>query len=342
MGKVINYSPSISVCIATFNSEKTLDECLKLLRAQKYPQDKIEIILGDGGSTDNTYQIAKKYKAEIVKIPPEKQHAEYNRGVAYNKAKGELILILDHDNFLPYRNWLTDMVFPLLENPKMVATTTCYYHYNKKYSLMDRYFALFGASEPLPFFLKKADRLPQTAKTWINVGHARDRGKYYLVEFENDPRKIPSIGTNGTLMRRSLVNKYADVRAEYHYPIDLMVDMVKAGYNQFGFVKNSLIHLTHSKGFWEFIKRRKKFVEQYHFQDYSKRRWSVVMPGDGLGVFAYVVYSLTLVGPLIDSFNGFIKIPDIAWFVHPLMCIATTLIYGYVTIKFSFLKIIKK
>ena len=60
------------------------------MREQNYPQ-KIEIILGDGGSTDNTFDIARQYKAKVISIPLEKQHAEFNRGVGYNNAKGELV-----------------------------------------------------------------------------------------------------------------------------------------------------------------------------------------------------------------------------------------------------------
>lgn len=330
--------PTISVAVATFNSGKTLDKCLGLLRSQNYPQSKVEIILGDGGSVDNTFEIAKKHKAKVISIPPSKQHAEYNRGVAYGKAKGELVLILDHDNFLPHKNWLREMVKPLLENPNMIATNTCYYHYSKQYDLMDRYFALYGTSEPLPYFLHKADRMPQTSKEWTLQGRAQDKGDYYLVELSKDPRKFPSIGTNGCLMRRKIVSKYANVKPEYHYPMDVMFDVVaNSKYNQFGFVKNSIIHLTHSRGLLEFMKRRKKFVEQYHFQDSSKRRWSVVMPGDGIKVALFVLYSLTLIGPTYDSLKGYIRIRDVAWFMHPFMCFGTTIIYGYVMFKYLFL-----
>lgn len=334
--------PTISVVTPTYNSGKTLDKCLGLVRSQNYPQNKIEIILGDGGSTDNTPKIAKKYKAKIIHIPSEKQNAEYNRGVAYNKAGGDLVLILDHDNFLPYKNWLRDMASPLLENPDMVATNTCYYHYSKKYSLMDRYFALFGTSEPLPYFLHKADRMPWATKTWVLSGEAKDMGSYYLVSLPKDPRKFPSIGTNGCLMRRKLVNKYANTKPDYHYPIDIMFEVAKSGHNQFGFVKISLIHQTHSRGFIKFMKRRKWFVEHYHFQDFRKRRWSVVMPGDETQVFLFVLYSLTLVGPFFESLKGFIRVPDIAWFVYPFMCSGTTFIYGYVSIKYKLLELINK
>lgn len=334
--------PTISVITATYNSGKTLGKCLQLVRSQDYPQKKIEIVLGDGGSTDDTIEIAKKYNARIVHIPSSIQHAEYNRGVAYNDAKMELVLILDHDNFMPSKKWLRQMVEPLIENQEIVATNTCYYHYNKNYDLMDRYFALFGTGEPLPYFLKKADRMPQTLKKWTLSGKAIDKGNYYLVTLPADPRRFPSIGTNGCLMRRSLVNKFANTKAENHYPIDILFEVAKSGHNQFGFVKNSLIHLTHSNGFIKFMGRRMQFVEHYHFQDFRKRRWSVVMPGDELAVALFVIYSLTLIGPIWESFKGFVKIHDIAWFIYPLMCIGTTFIYGYVTVKCKILGLIKK
>src|SRR5258708_6741260 len=159
-------TPSISVIIATFNSAETLKRTLSDIRKQIYPQGKIEIILGDGGSTDKTLELAKKFNAKVTKIPSKLQHAEYNRGVAFNKAKNELALILDHDNFLPSKEWLHQMVEPLIKHPEVVAVETCFYHYSKKYKIMDRYFSLFGCSEPLPYFLKKADRMPWGTKKW--------------------------------------------------------------------------------------------------------------------------------------------------------------------------------
>ncbi len=324
--------PTISVCIATYNSGKTLERCLKLIRQQDYPSNKIEILLGDGGSTDNTLAIAKKFKAKVLHVPSEKQHAEYNRGVAFNAAKGELALILDHDNFLPSRKWLKQMVEPLLVHKDVLASTTCYYHYDRKYLLLDRYFALFGTSEPLPYYLHKADRLRQYEKKWTLLGESEDCGKYYKVKFEHDPRKFPSIGSNGTLMRRELVIKHAHADADHHYPIDVLFDMVLEGYDTFAFVKNSVIHLTHSRGIVEFFKRRIRFVNKYHFEEQSKRRWSVVMKGDELNLGLYILYSLTLVKPTYDAFVGFLRIPDIAWFVHPFMCFGTTVIYGYATL----------
>lgn len=333
--------PTISVITPSYSgSLSVLEKCLDGVRKQNYPQNKIEIVLGHGGKRKEIERLVKKYKAKAIIVPMSKQNAEYNRGVAFNNAKGELVLVLDHDNFFPSKNWLRDMVNPLLKHKELVGVNTCNYHYDKSYGLMDRYFALFGTSEPLPYFMHKADRFPQTAKTWPLLGEAKDMGSYFLVEFSKDPRKFPSIGTNGCLMRRKLVKKYAKADPDHHYPIDVLADVATAGFSKYAYVKNSIIHLTHSRGFIEFTKRRLMFVRKYHFEDHSNRRWSVVLPGDEVRVMLFVLYSLTVVLPLIESCRGYLKIRDSAWFVHPLMCLGTTFIYGYMTIQFALKKIL--
>lgn len=325
--------PSISIVTATYNSGKTLEECLKRVRNQNYPQGKIEIILGDGGSTDSTTEIAKKYKAKIVSIPPKKQNAEYNRGVAFNQAKNELVLVLDHDNLMTTKNYLRELVQPLLKHPEVVASGSCYYHYDKKYSLLDRYYALLGTHEAIPYYFGKADKMNQTSKKWNLLGESVDCGDYYLVKFEADPRKVPTIGTNGCLMRRQLVIDNADTRPSHHYPIDVMVDVIKSGHNTFAFTKNSLIHLIGARGVIAFLRRRMMFMERYHFEDNSKRRYSVYMPGDEWNLLKFLFYSFTIVKPLFDAVRGYLIIPDPAWFLHPVMCLGISFTYGWGTIK---------
>ncbi len=50
-------SITISIIIPTLNSARTLKDCLDSIAIQDYPKDKIEIIIADGGSTDDTMAI---------------------------------------------------------------------------------------------------------------------------------------------------------------------------------------------------------------------------------------------------------------------------------------------
>ena len=56
--------PTISILIPTLNAANVLEGCLKSITEQEYPWDKVEIIVADGGSTDNTLGIVSKFKVQ--------------------------------------------------------------------------------------------------------------------------------------------------------------------------------------------------------------------------------------------------------------------------------------
>ncbi|QQG44095.1 MAG: glycosyltransferase family 2 protein [Candidatus Roizmanbacteria bacterium] len=322
----------ISVVIATFNSERTLDKTLNSIRVQNYPQEKIELILADGGSTDNTQKIGKNYGAKIINVPTSSQSAEYNKGYGLQYAKGQYILCIDHDNILPHKEWLNKMLKPHLENQNIVATETLRYHYDKDLTALDRYFALFGVNDPVPYYLGKADRQDYIQDKYALIGKSCDCGDYYLVEFDrNKPRKIPTLGANGFLIKKTYFEK-SNHEPEQYFHIDINVDLVKLGYTKYAFIKDDIIHLTNSK-FFNFIKRRKQFVDQYYLENFSARRYSVFYPEDSLKLVLYIIYTITLIKPIFDSIRGWMKIKDYAWFIHPFMCWVMLYIYGLATIK---------
>jgi len=80
----------ISVIIPVLNDEKYLERLLKNLKSQKV---KMQVIVADYNSTDNSRKIAKKYKATIVKGG--KPAVGRNNGV--KAAKYENLLFLDAD-----------------------------------------------------------------------------------------------------------------------------------------------------------------------------------------------------------------------------------------------------
>lgn len=324
--------PSVSFCIATFNAERTLERCLKSVVDQDYPKEKVEIIIADGGSKDKTLSIAKRYGARIIDVKKDVQGAEYNKSVAINEAKNDFLAEIDQDNILPHRKWLSKMVNPLLRDKEIIAVEPLRYAYRKDSELLDRYFALFGVNDPLPYYLGKADRLSYHSDKYTLFGESEDKGDYYKVKFS--PGKIPTLGANGFLVRRKILMDNAQVGIGKYLHIDVNVDLINKGFDTFAFIKDSIIHETNSKGMITFIKRRKYFMEKYYFQDFSDRRYSVfVFPKDLPGLIYFVFISITVIKPLYDALRGFIKIPDIAWFVHPVMCFGMTAVYSYTTIK---------
>ncbi len=320
-------SPKISVVIATFNSERVIDRCLTSLRTLDYPQECIEIIIVDGGSTDNTVSIAEKHHCRIILLSNTTQHPEYNKARGLQFAKSDYILLVDHDNIIPHPLWLRNMLKPIQDDENIVAVEPLRYRYDPSLGLMDRYFALFGVNDPVPYYLGKADRMDYIHSTYNLLGKAVDKGKYYVVTFnKNRPEVIPTLGANGYLIQKKFLH-LSNYLPGYYYHIDINVDLVKLGYVKYAFIKDDILHLSNTT-FINFLMRRLLFVKEYYLKNRSKRRYSVYTKEDFPKLLLFVVYTVTLIRPFLDSVRGWLKIRDVAWFVHPFMCWAVLITYS--------------
>jgi glycosyltransferase involved in cell wall biosynthesis len=91
-------NPVISIITAVYNGEKYLEEAILSVLNQSYID--IEYIIIDGGSTDGTISIIKKYENSISYWVSEKDGGIYdawNKGI--NKAQGSWIGFLGADDF---------------------------------------------------------------------------------------------------------------------------------------------------------------------------------------------------------------------------------------------------
>lgn len=84
--------PLVSIIITTKNEVKILDKALKSASSQSYPEK--EVIVVDNFSSDNTKEIAKKYKIKFFEFGPERS-AQRNFGV--KKSRGEYVFFMDAD-----------------------------------------------------------------------------------------------------------------------------------------------------------------------------------------------------------------------------------------------------
>lgn len=87
--------PLVSVIIPTYNSELTIEICLKAVSKQTYPN--IEVIVVDSHSNDNTSKITKNFATRMITTNEKLLGARY---IGLKEAKGEYILLLDSDQIL--------------------------------------------------------------------------------------------------------------------------------------------------------------------------------------------------------------------------------------------------
>ncbi|MDD5044244.1 MAG: glycosyltransferase [Candidatus Omnitrophica bacterium] len=321
--------PSVSIIIPTLNAGRTISECLSSISSQDYPKDKIEIIIIDGGSTDPTLELARGFGCIIIKDESLRNNPEARKAMGLERAGNDLAAFIDSDNILPHQGWLKSMVTPLLEDSEIIAVSPLRYHYDKNYSLLNRYFALFGVNDPIAYYFNKRDRLSWAEDKWNMLGEAIDKGGYFSVRFRKD--KLPTLGANGFIIRKDILKK-ARVSPQEFFHIDVNYDLVSLGFDKYAAIKGDIIHLS-ADNFFSFLKKRLRFMELYHQKDYSLRRYRLYEPRDKLKLCLFVIFSITFIKPLYDSIRGFSRVRDSAWFLHPLMCFAILVTYGVATVE---------
>ncbi len=99
----ISRFPFVSVLIPAYNEEKTILRTLESAYALDYPKHKLEIIVINDGSKDNTQKVIQKY----IRNKPNFQllsHSNLGKAASLNRAlkiaKGEFFACLDADSFV--------------------------------------------------------------------------------------------------------------------------------------------------------------------------------------------------------------------------------------------------
>ncbi len=182
----------ISFLIPTYNASKYLERVIGSIERLDYPQNSVEIIAADGGSTDDTLKILSKHNVRVVQN--KKRVAENGKFEAFKISKGDIIVFLDADNVIARRDWLNDLLKPFNEVPSVIGVESNYL-IAKDFSSVNKYVTLLIIADPLARMLASKPSKIECATNY-NL-------KYF------SPGSTPVAGANGFLWRRSVLEEHA-------------------------------------------------------------------------------------------------------------------------------------
>lgn len=105
---VISHYPFISIIIPVRNRPEEIAACLESLGRLEYPADRMEVIVVDDASDDNTREVVSTFPVRLIAL--EKQEgASSCRNIAARQARGEILAFLDSDCLAdPF--WLNELI----------------------------------------------------------------------------------------------------------------------------------------------------------------------------------------------------------------------------------------
>ena len=110
--------PFVSIIIPVRNRPAEIEDCLHSLGQLIYPPEKLEIIVVDDASTDNTYQAILKFPVFLISLKENKK-APFCRNLAAKKAKGDILAFIDSDCLAdPF--WLQELI-PAFKDSSLTA-----------------------------------------------------------------------------------------------------------------------------------------------------------------------------------------------------------------------------
>lgn len=325
--------PLVSIVIPTLNSGNVLDRCLESILAQDYPRGRMEIVVSDAGSTDDTLEIASRFGVDRV-VSNELRTGEAGKSAGFAASTGEIIALIDSDNILPSPDWLSRMTAPF-EDPLVTGSEPLWYTLRREDPLVTRYSALTGVNDPLVTFLGNYDRLNYLTGRWSGLDiPTEDRGDYMLVTL--DPSKaLPTMGANGFMVRADALRQ-TEWRP-YLADIDTVFDLAARGLNRFAKVKIGIVHL-YCPDIRTFIRKQTRRIRDYtYYSGQGMRRfpWKRnLVPG----VLRFALYCLTVLPLLWQAASGAWRKPDRAWLFHPLACWITLWVYGTGAVRARFVR----
>lgn len=122
-----HHYPKVSFIMPVLNEEKTIEKCLDSIMNLDYPKDKIEILIAEGPSTDNTHKIVENYakRCKNIKLLENPTgNTATGRNICIEYATGEMLMNYS-GHVVAEKNLLRVLALKLSKAPKEIAGVGC-------------------------------------------------------------------------------------------------------------------------------------------------------------------------------------------------------------------------
>lgn len=323
----------ISVIVPTFNSDRKLTDVLSSIKRQNYPAKKVEVLIIDGGSRDQTLQITKKFKCKIINNKRRLQ--VYARHIGLLAARGKYVIHLDSDEVLDNRNSFKEKVETFKINSEVKAVFPAGINTPDKSPAINHLINEFG--DPFSFFMYGVSTNPEFLLPRIqkisNIIYEDD--SRIIASFSNTkvlpPLELSAIGV--AVERDWVINQIPLIKTKPELVSQAFYYLVQQD-KLIGFTKNDTISHYSVAGTSDYLKKlRARVINNTFITTMGKSAFSgredFYPPTRQFKKYLFILYSLSLIMPLIDGIILWITRKRIIYLSYPILCLYVVFLTAY-------------
>ena len=302
--------PKISIVIPTLNEEENIRKCLESIFCQDYPANKLEVLVVDDDSSDQTVKIAKKYPTRVLQNGY--KHGEIGKMIGFRAAKGKYFMYLDADVELISKDFFKQLVFPLEDDSTIIASFTKE-GTGENSPAIERY---------LSFDALQRDGLYQWLTPSVESTIVEVFPSYFLCKYRID--KIPPAGR--CLFRRK---ELWDLTKgfEMFLELDFLKLLVIQNHVLFAFVPQAILYHHHVASLKELLRKRRYNLTNVYMSHVKNNLYTWVVwsnPFHLLKLGFWIIYANLFFPSLFTGIYKSIKYRDWVGLYEPVVNLLVT------------------
>ena len=299
-----------SIIMPTYNSERTIGKALQSIRMQDLHAEEIEILVIDGGSTDQTIEIALKYGAIILQNPD--RVPEYAKRIGFAAAKGRWAVMQDSDEVMTETSQLRRRKELFEKNPNVYCLVLDKFIPGQHCGVACAYVNWFG--DPFSYVVYGlSDSRVRDNRRYLCKSD--DSGNIYAYT-KND---IIPIGDGGTATVDIL--KAKELFGKEYYTQEFAVSIFYRMVERTSYVgcipEDNIVHYSAAK-FKNYLKKL-RFRVYTNLNDVKQSGYSVRSQNNKAlksRKYLFILYVLSVFAPIIDSIKMCIRYRRIELLLH--------------------------
>lgn len=299
-----------SLMLPTLNEAARLPAILESIRRQRYPAEQVELLVADGGSTDDTVAIAQAFGARVIHNPI--RRAEPGAGMLLERATGDVAMWLAADNAFAGERFLELMARPFADPqilaafPSLVSTP--------QDGGTTRYFNAF--SDPFNHFIYGGGTSPASYHRTYRV--KRRTGDYVVYDFAKGPRALIALAQGFTI--RLPYRKPPDTDEDDVAPVEMLL----ASGAEIAYVEGAQLEHHTVAGIGDALR---KFGPRFRARmtDAGYPVWGRLRASrraQRLRAYLWPFYSVSFALPAVAAVTGLIRDRRPEWLYHPFVSAA--------------------